>query len=287
MALIAILLSIAIERFLGTLEDLRRFTWFETLVRIVRGYAWSDGPLGVVVAGLLPLLAVVLTGYLLHGLWWPLAFLFGLLVLLYSFGPKDLEAEVEAFIEARERDDEESAMLHAGDLLQNTEVANSRQLTRAILETLLVEANGRFLAVIFWFVLLGPAGALLYRLACQLRSQHDSEASGFALSARKLHHILDWAPARLTALAYALSGSFVDAMHHWRSEAGKWSEECRVILIVSGFGALRYRPAEDEDAPLDIAEENSYISEALAMVRRAVLVWLALLALLTLAGWAS
>lgn len=287
MTLIAILLSIAIERFLGSLEEMRHFRWFETLVRIVRGYAWSDGPLGVVVAVLIPVVAVVLIGYILHGLWWPLAFLFGLLVLLYSFGPKDLEAEVEAFLEARERDDEESAMLHAGDLLQDREVAGSRQLTRALLETLLVEANERFLAVIFWFVLLGPAGALLYRLACQLQQQQGTDASGFALSTHKLHHLLAWLPARLTALAYALSGSFVDAMHHWRSEAGKWSEECRVILIASGLGALRYRPVDDEESPLDIAEENSFVSEALAMVRRAVLVWLAILALLTLAGWAG
>lgn len=287
MALIAILLSIAIERFLGSMEELRRFDWFDALVRKVRGYAWSDGPLGVVVAVLLPVLGILLIGFVLRVVWWPLAFLFALLVLLFSFGPRDLEAEFETLLEARERDDEESAVLHADALLGDRAVEDSRQLTRTLLETLLVEANERFLGVIFWFIILGPAGALLYRLTSHLQRQAGDEAAGFAMAARKLHHILAWLPARLTALAYALSGSFVDAMHQWRSEVANWSGPSRVILIASGFGALRYRPGGDEESPLDIAEENSYIREALAMVRRAVVVWLAVLALLTLAGWAG
>ena len=60
-----------------------------------------------------------------------------------------------------------------------------------------------------------------------------------------------------------------------------------VVLVASGFGALRYQPPEDEDAPLDLAEEDSYIREGLALIRRAALVWLAILAIFTLAGWAS
>ena len=287
MALIAILLAIFVERFLGSLEELRRFEWFSALVTWVRGLSWSDGPGGVALAVALPVFAVFLVNHFLAALWWPLAFLFALLVLLYCFGPKDLEAEVEAFLDARERGDEESACLHANDLLGTSEVDNSRRLTRAVLQTVLVEANERFLGVIFWFVVLGPTGALLYRLACQLNSDFAGNDAVFAVAVRRLHHILEWVPARLTALGYALSGSFVDAMHYWRHDAAKWQEDGRGILVASGFGALRYQPVEDDDSPVDIDEENSYIREALAMVRRAVLVWLAVLALLTLAGWAG
>jgi len=189
MALIAILLSILIERFLGSLEEMRRFNWFDALLAWVRGFSWSDGAGGTAVAVGVPVLAVMLAAHLLNALWWPLAFLFALLVLIYSLGPKDLEAQVEAFLDARERGDDESAWLHARDLLGDAEVTNARELTRAMVEAVLVEANERFLGVFFWFVVLGPAGALLYRLSYQLSCGVDGD-SDFAVAARRLHYLL-------------------------------------------------------------------------------------------------
>lgn len=287
MTLIALLLSIFLERFLGSLEEMRRFGWFDALAIQVRRQSWGDGVMGVAVVVLLPVLAVLLLGAALSAIGWPLFFLFAVLVLLYSFGPRDLEAEVEAFLAARERGDEESAMLHAAELLGSSEVGSSRKLTRALLETMLAEANERFLGVVFWFIVLGPVGALLYRLSGLLRRDTTVESSEFAAAALRLHHILAWLPARLAALGYALSGSFVDAMHYWREEAPKWLEDSRFILIACGLGALRYQPPEDEDLPVDLAEEDSYIREGLALIRRAALVWLAILAIFTLAGWAG
>ncbi|WP_127475967.1 regulatory signaling modulator protein AmpE [Sulfurivermis fontis] len=284
MALLTILLCVFLERLLGSLEEMRRFGWLDLLMQQVRRQPWADGPAGVAVVVLIPVLTVLLLGVLFHAIGWPLFFLFAVLVLLYSFGPRDLEAEVEAFLEARERGDEESAMLYAGDMLGNTTVDSSGKLTRVMLETMLAEANERFFGVVLWFILLGPVGALLYRVAVLVRRGSASEASGFAAAAQRLHQILAWLPARLTALAYALSGSFVDAMHYWREEAGKWLEDSRFILVASGFGALRYQPAEDDGVTPDLAEEDSYIREALALIRRAALVWLVVLAVFTLAG---
>lgn len=286
MALLAILLGIFLERFLGSLEEMRRFSWLDLLAQQVRRQPWADGPAGVAAVVLTPVLAVLLLGALFHAIGWPLFFLFAVLVLLYCFGPRDLEAEVEAFLDARERGDEESAMLYAGDLLGTTAVDNSRKLTRAMLETMLAEANERFFAVMFWFIVLGPVGAALYRVSALLQRRAAEEQSDYAAALRRLHHILAWLPARLTALGYALSGSFVDAMHYWREEAPKWLEDSRFILVASGFGALRYQPAEDDES-LDLKEEDSYVREALALIRRAALVWLVLLAVFTLAGWAS
>lgn len=284
MTLLTLLLCLFLERLLGSLEEMRRFGWLDLLVQQVRRWPWADGPAGVTVVVLLPPLAVWLLGVLSRAIGWPLFFLFAVLVLLYSLGPRDLEAEVEAFLDARERGDEEAAMLYAADMLGSTSVDGSAKLTRAMLETMLAEANERFFAVVFWFILLGPVGALLYRVAVLARRGSVGEASGFAAAAQRLHQILAWLPARLTALAYALSGSFVDAMHTWREEAAKGLEGSRFILVASGFGALRYQPAEEDGVVPDLAEEDSYIHEALALIRRAALVWLVVLAVFTLAG---
>lgn len=283
MSLIAILLSLVLERLLGSMEELRRFDWFlayhHWLAPRLGRFPRLNGPLGLLLL-LLPLIVpVVVLDHYLSGLWQLLSLPFAVLILLYCFGPRDLEAEVEAFVDARSRGDEESACWHAAELLGDAEVTNSGGLTRRIMENIFVEANERLLAIVCWFVLLGPGGALLYRLSAQMPVTEGEDGIGEA--GRRLHLLLAWLPARLCAIAYALAGSFVEAFHGWRSVNLEWSESSRVLLIASGFGALRVEPGEIED-DIHACEQ---VNESIALVRRAVLVFLALLALATLIGW--
>jgi membrane protein required for beta-lactamase induction len=283
MSLIAILLSLVLERLLGSMEELRRFDWFLAYhhwlaPRLARFHS-LNGSLGLLLL-LLPLIVpVVVLDHYLSGLWQLLSLPFAVLILLYCFGPRDLEAEVEAFVDARSRGDEESACWHAAELLGDGEVTNSGGLTRRIMENIFVEANERLLAIVCWFVLLGPGGALLYRLSAQLPVAEGEDGIGEA--GRRLHLLLAWLPARLCSIAYALAGSFVEAFHGWRSVNLEWSESSRVLLIASGFGALRVEPGEIEDD----SHACEQVNESIALVRRAVLVFLALLALATLIGW--
>jgi len=286
MTLLTILLSLILERLFGSMAELRRFGWFDWLVMQLRQKPWADGSAGVAVVVLIPLLLVFLLAAMLQALGGFFLFLFALVVLLYSFGPGDLEAEVEAFVEARRRGDEEAAMLYARDLLGDDPVDNSGQLTRLMLEASLAEANNRFFAVVFWFVLLGPVGALLYRLAAILHRREMADTAGFNLAAQRLYQIMLWLPARLVAVSYALSGSFVDAMQQWHEQTGHWLEDSHFVLVATGLGALRYHPADNDDALLDLAEENSYIQEAMSLIRRAALLWLVVLAVAVVAGLA-
>lgn len=288
MSLIAILLSLVLERILGSLEELRRFDWFLAYYRWGSGhlarYPWLDGPAGALLL-LLPLLgAVVAINYYLSSVWLLLGLLFSILTLLYCFGPRDLEAEVEAFVDARRRGDEESAYWHASELLGGGEFDDSTSLSRRIMANIFVEANERLLAIVFWFVLLGPVGALLYRFSSQLyRVRIAAGESGLYEAGARLHLLLVWPPAHLTALAYALAGSFVEAIHGWRESDTSWPEGARHTLIAMGFGALRIARDEIEEE----ATTCELVQEAMALVRRAVLVFLSLVALSTLAGWLS
>ena len=138
-------------------------------------------------------------------------------------------------------------------------------------------------AVVFWFVLLGPAGALLFRLAQQLVKEEGENGDDFAEAARRLHHLLAWAPARVCVLAYALAGSFVESIHAWRTEPSAWPESTRRVLIAAGLGALRYEDGEIEEG--NDKQNLDMVNETLSLVRRAVLVFISMIALLTLAGW--
>lgn len=287
MALIAILISLVVERLLGSMEELRRFDWFDRYSRLAGRHLMKvkglNGPVGTLLL-LLPLIApVVALEYYLSGLWLLFGLAFSVLILLTCFGPRDLEAEVEAFVDARQRGDEESACWHAAELLGSDEdVVNSAGLTRRIMQSIFIEANERLLAIVFWFVLLGPGGALLYRLSAHLESVlAEDEENSVVEAGVRLHRLLLWLPARLCAIAYALAGSFVEAFHGWRQVEGSWHESSRQLLIAAGFGALRVEPGDIEDD----SSACDQVSESMSLVRRAVLVFLSIIALATLAGW--
>lgn len=290
MSLLAILLALFAEHFLGTLEEMRRFAWFHLFAAWARDRlpdaVRRNGAVGVVLIVGLPVLAAALVGYALAELWTVLGFLFMVLMLLYTFGPRDLEAEVEAFADARERGDDDSARWYAASLLDGGEVpAEAPRRIEAIIETILIQAHERVLGIVFWFLLLGPMGALLYRLSRELDAGLQQEDGELAQAASRLHYILGWVPARLCAFSYALAGSFTDAMTRWREEALRWNDENRGVLVASGCGALRYRAGEEVSDAADAAVETENVRESLSLVRRAAVVWLAVLALATLAGW--
>ncbi|SCZ57380.1 regulatory signaling modulator protein AmpE [Thiohalomonas denitrificans] len=289
MSLIAIIFALFVEHFLGSLEELRRFDWFTTFSDRVRDRLpagrFRDGPFGVLLVIGLPVIGVGLVGYALEELWGVLGFIYAVLILLYAFGPRDLEAEVEAFADARERNDEDSARWHAASLLGGEVPEEPETRARVIIETILVEAHERVLGIIFWFLLLGPVGAILYRLSRVLEARYRGADEGFGLAAWRLHYVLAWVPARLCAFSYALAGSFVDAMQRWRNEAWRYADENRGALVSAGFGGLRYDPAEQEDGHPDQRVETENVRETLALVRRAAIIWVAVLAVFTLAGW--
>lgn len=285
MALITVLFGLLVEHYAGTLEEFRRFRWFQRLTDAVRGaVAVPPGhPMAVAIAVLaLPVAAVLLAVWLLAGLSPALGFIASLLLLLYSFGSYDMEAHLGAFLDARLRDDEDSARWQAAQMLGAERLPEPEGLHRAVIETAVAELNERVVAVIFWFMLLGPAGALLYRLAAQLRARFRDDEEGLGNAAARLHCLLDWAPARVTAFGYALSGSFVEAMQYRRESAGSFSDRNRGILVMSGLGALQYPRA----APLAGKEQEiASLRATSGLLRRTLILWLAALALLTVAGW--
>ena len=143
----------------------------------------------------------------------------------------------------------------SGDRLSSNEVA------RLAIEEALVASHRHVFAPMFWFVLLGPAGALLYRLALFFNIQwgdrgvveHDAEFGEFGRFARKAYAVLDWAPVRCSAVGFAIVGDFEDAIYCWRSQASAWTADAYGILLASGAGALGVRlglPLHDDAGDL-------------------------------------
>ncbi|MGD8408032.1 MAG: regulatory signaling modulator protein AmpE, partial [Thiohalophilus sp.] len=179
MNLISILMALAVEIFYKPVSELRRYDWFaryhQSLYQKLEGQTLRDGPVGVILFIGLVALGVWIILALLGSLSALLTFLFGLVVLIYTLGPRDLEQDVEEVIQALERDDAEGAVLSARRLDDVEELAadSMPELVEQVRNRILVEANTRVFGVLFWFLILGPIGAVLFRLSCQVRLQPE------------------------------------------------------------------------------------------------------------------
>ena len=288
MSFIAILLSLVVERVVDNLHKLRRFGWFcsfaDWVYAKLEGQSMRNGPVGVLLVVGPAVVAVWALQEFFGDMAWVFGFLFSVLVLVYCLGPRDLEEDVAAYKLAVERDDHEGALLHACDMLGRPVSQRPAELAQTVKATILTAVDERVLGVLFWFVVLGPVGAALFRLSSVLRRYSQQQNSGLAMAADNLYLIMLWPTARLTVIAYAFAGSFVETIVHCRPGPAYWQLDSEALLRAGGFGALQ----EDYPPPLppdDATPDIHGVTQALLLAKRAVIIWIGVFAALTIVGW--
>jgi adenosylcobinamide-phosphate synthase len=190
----------------------------------------------------------------------------------------------------------------------------SAEIARLAIERGLVDAYRQVFGVVFWFVVLpGPAGAVLYRAAVLLAEEWRGPVPGvepsplvqsraeFGMPARALLMALDWLPVRLTALSFAIVGDFEDAVACWRTQASRWSAQegglTIGVLLAAGGGALGVQlggmlptlsgdPDVRPELGLGDPVEPDVLPSAVGLVWRALVLWLLVILLITLANLA-
>jgi adenosylcobinamide-phosphate synthase len=174
---------------------------------------------------------------------------------------------------------------------------SAAEVARVAIELGLVQSHRYVLAPVFWFVLLGPVGPLVYRLADVLATvwggRPEPEAVQFGRFAAQAFAYIDWLPARATALCFAIAGNFEDAVFCWRSQSSEWGQGTQGIILASGAGALglrlggalredgmlNYRPELGQGADVEVEDQRA----AVGLVWRSLVLWLALLLIVSLA----
>jgi cobalamin biosynthesis protein CobD/CbiB len=176
----------------------------------------------------------------------------------------------------------------------------SAEIAKAAVETGLARAQRELFGVVFWFVVLpGPAGPVLYRLAGELEARwgrrHDENFGAFGQFARSAFHVLDWIPARLAAIGFAIAGDFEDAVSSWRTQAPTWPDPDLGVVLASGAGAMGVRiggplPREGSmDLRPELGEgdpaDADHLTSTVYLLWRTLVVWLGVLLLITVARW--
>lgn len=279
-------------------------------------HGWVSWGLAV----LLPSLAVLAIHWLLlWGVGWPLAVVWNVAVLYITLGFRQFSHHFTRIRDALESGDEDGARAALAHW-QQVDVGElpRSEIVRHVIEYSALAAHRHVFGVLAWFSVLaalglGPTGAVLYRLAEFVsRYWHYKERTGVQLASASLQRasaeawtVIDWLPARLTALSFAVVGSFEEAIEGWRFHAQRFPNDNDGVVLAATAGAINVRlggealrARADLQTPqgleieADIGDSDStpgrepevgHLRSVVGLVWRSVVVWMLLLALLTLA----
>lgn len=210
-----------------------------------------------------------------------------------ALGLRSLGEHVEPVAQALRGDDLEEARRRVGFLVsRQTSELDATEVARAATESVLENGSDAVFAAIFWFAVLGAPGVVLYRLSNTLDAMwgyRNERFERFGWASAKIDDLLNYIPARLVALTYALLGKTRLALRCWRTQAPKWDSPNAGPVMAAGAGALgvelggaaiyhgelHQRPQLGEGIPADATS----IDRGWQLVQRGVWLWLLILCL--------
>jgi adenosylcobinamide-phosphate synthase len=213
------------------------------------------------------------------------------LLLYLALGWRSLEQHAWRVRNALSGNDLPAARQRVGLLVsRDTATLDRDGVARATVESVLENGNDAIFAAIFWFVLAGAPGVVLYRLTNTLDAMwgyRNDRYRRFGWAAARLDDGLNFLPARLTALGYALVGNCAGALRCWRTQGTQWQSPNAGPVMAAGAGSLGVRlggaahyHASLQARPL-LGEgrqaQPGDIERALRLIRRSLLLWVLLL----------
>ncbi|MDP3844325.1 MAG: adenosylcobinamide-phosphate synthase CbiB [Oxalobacteraceae bacterium] len=219
------------------------------------------------------------------------------LLLYFCVGLRSLREHTMPIAQALLRGDlAQARQLTSYIVSRDTQAAQEADLSKAAAESLLENGNDAVFGTLFWFVVAGGPGALLFRLANTLDAMWGYRSSrflAFGCFAARFDDVLNWIPARLTALSYVLlAATMADkrrAWHCWRTQAPDWSSPNAGPVMASGAGALglalggaaTYDGELEQRPPLGLghAAAAADIGRAWRLVAATAVLWVAVLGL--------
>jgi adenosylcobinamide-phosphate synthase len=225
-----------------------------------------------------------------------LGYLVSLVTLYFALGHQSLREHAQRVHDALTDGNLSEAREKVGYIVsRDTGQMDGRAVASAAVESVLENGNDAVFGALFWFFIAGAPGVLVYRLVNTLDAMWGYRTPRhlyFGWAAARLDDVLNFVPARLTALTYAVIGHTRSALRCWRRQAGAWESPNAGPVMAAGAGALgvglgggAYYHGQWEERPalgVGPRPDATSIPAALRLVRLGVILWL--LVAITIAG---
>ena len=216
------------------------------------------------------------------------SFILGIVCLTFAIGTKSLIQHARVVADALKTPDlilarKKIAMIVSRD----TSNSDEKAINKATIESVLENGSDAIFAAIFWFVVLGAPGVVLYRLANTLDAMwgyRTERFNSFGWAAARIDDVLNWLPARLTALSYALAGNISSALSCWMKQAKLWHGINPGVVMASGAGALNIKiggvatyhgsKIERPELGCDNTPQVADIDRSIQLVNKSIIIWL-------------
>ena len=292
--LLTVISALTLDRVLAEPKRFHPLVGFGNLAVIIENRLYRDSRISGILAlafTVLPFVLIVSLVSLLNGVWW-----LNILLLYLALGGRSLWLHAENVRVALVDDDlivarEQVAYLVSRDV----GALDEEGVARATVESVLENGNDAIFAALFWFVIAGAPGVVLYRLVNTLDAMwgyRHARYANFGWAAARLDDVLNYIPARLTAFSYALAGNFRRAIDCWRQQAYSWKSPNAGPVMSAGAGSigvllggaemyhgeLQSRPSLGYGSAADAGA----IENAQFLIQRSLLIWIMALFLITL-----
>lgn len=281
MTFMAMVIALILLQVWGAGNPLQRDSWFTGLQSSVRGLGISTTAVFVLYLTVPILLVQLVLGALepmLFGLLWLAG---AVTVLLYSFGRVEYEALADRYRSYCLAGDFEAAYLYARSELgveqDDESLTTPEAVHRVIQRELLYVGYQRWFAVLFYFVILGPVGAMAYRLL-QL-----SRATPEGVLAMRMLYYADWIPVRLLAAGFALTGDFLGSRDELVASVSGTGQPAGAVLFEVGRAAIGTSDLDSTTAEASFATVAAKeVTDLQALLSRSAGAWLVAISLLVL-----
>lgn len=271
MTFLVILMALLIERFFDW-SHVRSWRWYEALVRSLSSALKQIPPYLIVLLTIIPLAFFVLliqmsAHRLLYGL---VEFIFQLVLFLYCLGPQNLWADVYFSINALAHGEQKQAEDKLNSLYGDQGTSGTHLPSNQLI-LVWHSALRRVFAIIFWFLIIGPVGAVIYR-ALELSLHVTSLKQSYVL--RKVLAWIDWPAVVILTILFALGGHFVNVFNCWRTLLKSKEDNNQIWLEKCGVAAL----GPESEQQTDVIQ----IKQAIQLFDRALIIMLVVFALTVL-----
>ena len=277
-----ILLCIGIQRFLNIRFSLPEMDWFKpyrALVQKTLGQSGlMKGYIGLAII-VLPIAVLVWLLNMIFGGSLAIGFVISAIVIFYCLDARDLSNQISNYLSGGKNEKGKSADEELQAFLKTSLPISPTDKARAVSSKILLWSQHHVFSVIFWYVLFGLFGAVVYFLVHRLAHEaanKDSDAAAYADASQVVQAIMAWVPVRLAGLSLGAVGAFGAVLSQWMKNIAGGLDLEQKLPVIFGLSAIN---ADVEKSDKASVEENKSI---LDVVFKAEVVWVAAVALISL-----